>query len=111
MIYHQIFAEIQNEEVKNIIVCKDYMVANQLAQKTYGKDAIAVDCTFYDCAIGDTYKNNTFYDSDGNERKYWGNEIENINTLQQENEQLKKQTSEDNRTILDHEFRLMELED
>lgn len=110
MIYHQIFAEIQNEEVKNIIVCKDYMIANQLAQKTYGKDAIAVECTFCDCEIGDTYKNNTFFDPEGNERKYWGNEIENINKLKIENTQLKKQTSEDNETILDHEFRLMNLE-
>lgn len=36
--------------------------------------------------------------------------IYDIKTLKQENEQLKKQTSEDNEIILDHEFRLMELE-
>ena len=110
MFYHQVYAIIKDSIVKNIIVCKNYEIANIIARNTYGNDAIAIDCTHWNCAINDRYENNKFYDKDGNERVYIGDEIENINKLKVENEQLKQQTSEDNETILDHEFRLMELE-
>lgn len=110
MIYHQIFAKIKDNIVKELMMCNSYEMANIVARKTYGKDALAVEVTFWECQIGDTYRNNKFYSPEGKERQYWGNEIENIEKLKSENEHLKKQTSEDNETILDHEFRLMELE-
>lgn len=61
MIVHQIFAQIYEEKVQNIIVCENYTMANWLAQQAYGEDAFAVECTQFACTIGDTYKNGVFY--------------------------------------------------
>lgn len=110
MFYHQVYAQILNQKVKNLIVCKSFEMADMVTKNTYGKTAFVVEATYYDCDINDTYKDEKFYDDKGNERHYKGTEAENISILQEENIMLKKQTSEDNETILDHEFRLMELE-
>ena len=110
MFHHQVFAQIKNEKVENIIVCANYQMANTLAKKVYGKDAISVECTYWDCAIGDTYRDNTFYDKEGNKRNYIGTEEENIKQLQTENEELKRQSYEDNDAILDLDYRVSVLE-
>lgn len=60
MIVHQIYAEIWNETVQNIMVCDNYEIANYLARCSYGEDAFAVDCLQYPCCIGDKYKNGVF---------------------------------------------------
>ena len=110
MFYHQVYAQIVNNKVKNLIVCKTFEVADMITKKTFGKNAFVVEATYYDCDIDDTYKNEKFYDKDGNERHYKGNEAENIAKLETENEQLKKQTSEDNDSILDLDYRVTMLE-
>ena len=110
MFYHQIYAQIVDTTVVNIIVARETEIANLVTRKQYGDEALAIECTYWDCAIGDTYRDGVFYDSEGDQRQYKGDEIENINELQRENAKLKAQTSEDNETLLDHEFRLMELE-
>lgn len=69
MIVHQIFAQIYEEKVKNIIVCDNYEMANWLARASYGDEAFAVDCLQYPCEIGDKYHNGLFYhvNDDGSE--------------------------------------------
>jgi len=52
MIVHQVFAQIHKGEVKNVIVCDNYELANWLARATYGSEAIAVDCLQYPCGQG-----------------------------------------------------------
>lgn len=111
MFYHQVYAEINGNEVKNIIVCNNYEMANILARNTYGEEAIAIDCTYWACQIGDTYKNNRFYSPDGNEREYKGSEAENITKLENENTELNEQLSSDNETILDLSFELDQVKD
>lgn len=111
MFYHQVYAQIINEIVQNIIVCTDYHMANVLAKNTYGEEAIAVECTYYDCGVGDTYKDNTFYAPDGKERQYKGSEAENIAKLEAENKVLNNQVSEDNETLLDLDYRVSVLEE
>ena len=106
MFYHQVYAEIDNKKVKNIMVCNNYEMANVLARNTYGNNAIAVECTYWACGIGDTYLNGAFYDSQGNIREYIGSEAENISKLTADNAQLKSQLSEDNETMLDMAFEL-----
>lgn len=101
MFYHQVYAQIKDNLVQNIIVCNNYEMANTLARNTYGEDAIAVECTYWACGIGDTYRDNAFYDSDGNARAYKGSEAENIAKLESENTKLNEQVSEDNDSILD----------
>lgn len=110
MFHHQIYAQIKNEKVLNIIVCANYEIANEVTRKTYGKESLAVECTYWDCAIGDTFRKNVFYSPDGVERQYKGSEVENIDALQKENEQLRKQAIEDNDSILDLDFRVTMLE-
>lgn len=111
MFYHQVYAEILDKKVKNIIVCNNYEMANILARNTYGQDAIAVECTYWACAIGDTYENNKFVSPEGEERKYKGSEAENIEKLELENTQLNRQVSEDNETMLDMAFELDTVKD
>lgn len=69
MIVHQVFAQIFDEEVKNVIVCENYELANYIAKATYGGTAFAVDCLQYPCAIGDRYHNNAFYKVDSETQK------------------------------------------
>ena len=57
----QNFAMIADGEVKNIIVCDDYDVANELAQGMYGNNAVAFDVSQYSVIIGDKYENGKFY--------------------------------------------------
>lgn len=64
MIVHEVFAQIHEGEVKNIIVCDNYEMANWLARATYGEEAFAVDCLQYPCAIEDRYQNGRFYRTD-----------------------------------------------
>lgn len=61
MIVHQVYAQIYNETVQNIIVCSDYEMANYLARCAYGDTALAVDCLQYPCQIGDKYREGIFY--------------------------------------------------
>lgn len=111
MFYHQVYAEIQDKKVKNIIVCNNYEMANQLARNNYGEEAIAVDCTYWACQVGDTYENGGFIDENGNLREYKGSEAENISKLELENKALKNQISEDNETMLDMAFDLDTVKD
>lgn len=125
MFYHQVYAQISDTRVMNIVVCTDFEMANLIAKKIYGNDAIAVDCTYWACAIGDKYENGAFYDKDGNEREYKGSEAENISKLKQqvnedndtiidlmyENDVLKDQVEEDNDAILDIDYRVSQLKD
>lgn len=61
MIAHQIYAEIWQETVQNVMVCDNYELANYLAKCSYGEDAFAVDCLQYPCCIGDKYKAGVFF--------------------------------------------------
>ena len=64
MIVHQVYAQINQETVQNIIVCPDYEMANYLARCAYGNTAFAVDCLQYPCQIGDKYIDGIFYSVD-----------------------------------------------
>lgn len=68
-------------EIMNIIVCDNYEVASQIAKATLGEDAIAIDTTLYPVAIGDTYHDDNFYDSEGNIIPRNPTEAEEIATL------------------------------
>lgn len=65
MIVHQIFAQIVGEDIKNIMVCDNYELANQLSRMVYGDEAYAEECTQYPVGIGDKFINRTFYFKDG----------------------------------------------
>ena len=65
MVVHQIFAIINETDIKNIMVCDNYELANQLARMTYGNEAFAEDCTQYPVSIGDKFIDRVFYFKDG----------------------------------------------
>lgn len=89
MIVHQIFAQILEEEIKNIIVCDNYEMANYLARATYGDTAFAVDCLQYPCQIGDKYINNQFYKENGiTPIKYVPTQEQQVEQLNRENTYL-----------------------
>ena len=92
MIVHQVFAQISEGTVQNIMVCADYELANYLTRCTYGDEAFAVDCLQYACAIGDGYRDGRFWhrDEDGAETEvpYIPTTEEEVSYLKNENEQL-----------------------
>lgn len=71
MIIHQVYAMVFKDDVKNIIVCDNYEMANWLVRASYGEEAFAVDCLQYPCQIGDKYRDGIFYriNEDGTEKK------------------------------------------
>lgn len=64
MYIKQTFALIKGEVIKQDIVCDNYEMANQLARRVYGEDAIAVDSTQYPVSEGDYYIDGNFYFKD-----------------------------------------------
>ena len=58
---NQIFSQIFEGKIQNIIVCDNYEIANYLARCTYGDSAVAVDTTLYPVTIGDLYEEGRFY--------------------------------------------------
>lgn len=68
MIIHQVFAQIYEGVINNIIVCDDYDIANWLAKAQYGDKGFAVDCYNYPCKIGDRYEGGFFYDKETDEK-------------------------------------------
>ena len=66
MIVHQVFAQICDDEIKNVIVCDNYDMANWLTRASFGDGAFAVDCLLYPCQVGDRYRDGIFYRVDDN---------------------------------------------
>jgi len=71
--------------VVNVIVCKSYEIASRIARCELGESALAIETTLYPVAIGDTYKDGIFYDSEGNVIERNLTEQENIELLQKKN--------------------------
>ncbi len=80
------FALVYENEVKNIFICHNYELANQLARASFGNEAFAVETTRYAITIGDKYADGMFYRilEDGTEQrvKYIPTEADNIAELQ-----------------------------
>lgn len=92
MIVHEVFAQISEGEVKNIIVCDNYPTADYLTKCVYGDEAYAVDCLQYACGIGDKYHDGAFYhvSEDGTETAipYTPTQEQQVSALQSENNEL-----------------------
>lgn len=122
---NQIFSLINDNEIKNIIVCDNYELAQQLARETLGSGAIAIDTTLYAVSVGDIYENGLFYRKssyviDGIECEEKieipknKTEAESIELLKAENEELKTTVSNlENSTVegeIETDLRLSMLE-
>lgn len=93
MIVHQVFAQIYEGQVKNIIVCDNYEMANYIVRATYGDNAFAVDCLQYPCGIGHLYHDGSFWkinDDTGEEVRILPlpTQEQEVQDLKFENEQL-----------------------
>lgn len=64
MIVHEVFAQVFEGEVKNVIICENYPTADYLAKCTYGAEAFAVDILQCPCGIGDRYHDGSFFKID-----------------------------------------------
>jgi hypothetical protein len=84
MVVHQVFAHILDTKIKNVIVCDNYEIANQLARSTYGPTAIGVECTQYPCGIGDYFVDNTFYYRDKDDPEKVGEMVPRKNTAEED---------------------------
>lgn len=92
MIVHEVFAQICDGEVKNIIVCDNYPTADHLTKCIYGDEAFAVDCLQYACGIGDKYHDGAFYHVDDNsaetEIPYTPTQEQQVAALQADNDEM-----------------------
>ena len=92
MIVHQVFAQISEGTVQNVMVCENYELANYLTRCTYGDEAFAVDCLQYPCSIGDKYHDNKFYkvseDGEETEIEYVPTQEQQVATLQSLNDEM-----------------------
>lgn len=61
MIVHEVFAQISDGEVKNIMVYDNYPTADYFTKCIYGSEAFAVDCLQFGCSIGDKYHDGCFW--------------------------------------------------
>ena len=84
MVVHQVFAHILDNKIKNVIVCDNYEVANQLARSIYGQNAIAVECTQYPCGIGDFYIDNSFHYRDKDDPNKVGDPVPRKNRAEED---------------------------
>lgn len=108
MIVHQVFAQIYNGEVKNIIVSDNYDMANWLARGAYGDSAFAVDCLQYPCGPGDHYYDGKFWKVDDD-----GNEVEEIAYVPTQEQQVSNLTGEQEsamESLVDLDYRQTALE-
>lgn len=102
IIVHQVFAQIFNGEIKNIIVCDNYEMANWLARGSYGDEAFAVNCLQYSCGIGDRYHDGLFWTINEN-----GDEVEiaYIPTHEQQISTISTTQDEIMETLVDLDYR------
>lgn len=84
MVVHQVFAHILDTKIKNVIVCDNYEIANQLARATYGPTAIGVECTQYRVGIGDYFIDNVFYHADPDDPEKVGQMAQRVNTAEED---------------------------
>lgn len=109
MIVHELFAQVFDGEVKNIMVCENYPTADHLTKCIYGSEAYAVDCLQYKAQIGDKYHDGFFWYTDeetGEETKR-----EYVPTLEQQVTAQETQLSEmtDYQAEMLYELSLMQL--
>lgn len=64
MIVHEVFAQIFEGEVKNVMVCENYPMADYLTRCTYGPEAFAVDVLQYPVGVGHKYHDGFFWSID-----------------------------------------------
>lgn len=67
--------------IRNVVVCDNYETAGRIAIELYGNDALAIDTTLYPVGIGYTYKDDIFYNLDGEVVPKNPTEAEEIATL------------------------------
>ena len=61
MTAHNIYAQIHDNIVQNVIVCDNYEFANRLSRISYGDDAFAIDAAQWPVQNGDIYRDGLFY--------------------------------------------------
>lgn len=64
MAVHEVYAQIWEGKVQNIIVCDNYEMANYLSRMSYGEEGYAVECSRYACMLGDLYHDGAFWRED-----------------------------------------------
>jgi hypothetical protein len=98
---------VHEEQIKNVIVCDNFELANQIAKVQYGDTAIAVDTTLYPVTIGDSYIDGFFYNQAGTVIERNLSDAEQITALKQE---LNRTLLEKAESELDIDERLSKLE-
>lgn len=106
MIVHEVFAQIFEGEVKNIMVCENYPMADHLAKCVYGSEAYAVDCLQYRCMIGDLYHDGSFWRIDEETGEEF--RLEYVSTQEQQVQQLVAENAELSSQLTDTQLALAE---
>lgn len=90
-IAQRVWAFIYRSEVKNVIVCDTYPVADMLAKTALGDEAFAIEVTQIPTGIGHSFIDGMFKDLNGNVVDPLPTAEQEVVTLKAENEDLKLQ--------------------
>lgn len=90
-IAQKVFAFINENEVKNTIVCDNYPLADMLSKVAFGDGAFAIEITQIPTTIGHSYVNGVFKDLNENIIEPLPTAEQEVATLKAENENLKNQ--------------------
>ena len=99
MAVHEVYAQIWEGKVQNIIVCDNYEMANYLSRMSYGEEGYAVECSRYACMLGDLYHDGAFWREDPesgeeSEVRYIPTSGEQMAALEAENAALLRQVTD-----------------
>lgn len=100
-------SEAATYTIQNIIVASDFEKASRIARAFYGSDAIAIDTTSYPVSIGFTYKNDVFYDMEGNAVEQNQTEAEKIAELEAANAEMQAYQLEQDEMILMNDYNIL----
>lgn len=106
MAVHTIFALIDGQDVKNIIV-GEYYDCNIIAKDTYGKSAFAVEVTQTPVQIGDIYSEGSFYRKDGETGEF--NYVSAVPTMQQQYNYLEQQYNSLLELVITNELAMVDI--
>lgn len=110
MVVHQVFAQILNDKIENLILAETYGIADQITKLKYGENAFAVDATQYPVLSGYKYIDSNFID-------LYGNIVKRTNTVEEDAKyahiiarELQEQIAEQDELLLETNFHLLLLQ-
>lgn len=110
MVVHQIFAQILDSKIENLILAETYGIADQITKVQYGETAFVVDATQYPISPGYQYIDSEFIDLNGNVVKRTNTAEEDARYAHVIAKELQEQIAEQDELLLETNINLLLLQ-